>query len=225
MIYSTDIILKLVFTLDIREIQLVEFPDVPRLQERFDMDEQMKTVLSKALAIRDLYKLPFWDAVLLTQFERSFFSKEIIYQAKHHNKLFKRKSFEAGNLSVGGGAFASSFTSNTGINSLVTLQDGTKAHLPLLDFHLPIQAQNLDCIAEIIRNLGMSGYILETNKSYHFYGKSLLSEEELINFLSMALLYAPVIDKNWIAHQLLERSCTLRISPKAGKTPTLVLEV
>jgi hypothetical protein len=43
--------------------------------------------------------------------------------------------------------------------------------------------------------------------------------------LARALLLAPIIDRAWVAHQLIERACGLRISP--GKTyaqPPIVID-
>jgi hypothetical protein len=49
----------------------------------------------------------------------------------------------------------------------------------------------------------------------------------LLTMLAKALLFAPIIDRAWVAHQMIERACGLRISP--GKTysqgPIVVDEV
>jgi hypothetical protein len=41
---------------------------------------------------------------------------------------------------------------------------------------------------------------------------------ELIDFLARALMYSPIIDRAYIAHQLLEKRCSLRISGKENKS-------
>ncbi len=58
------------------------------------------------------------------------------------------------------------------------------------------------------------GFLLQSGESYHFYGKGLLDDRALVRFLGQALLLAPVIDRAWIAHQLIEGASALRISKK-----------
>jgi hypothetical protein len=58
------------------------------------------------------------------------------------------------------------------------------------------------------------GFLVETDKSYHFYGTKLLEEKELVEFLGRALLFAPIVDRAWISHQLIELCCALRISSR-----------
>jgi hypothetical protein len=93
-----------------------------------------------------------------------------------------------------------------------------------LDFHCPSSAPNLELVAEALRLLDIgAGFILESGKSYHFYGRRLITDSERISFLSRALLLAPIVDRSWIAHQLLEGACGLRISRRqpSGLPPTV----
>lgn len=41
-----------------------------------------------------------------------------------------------------------------------------------------------------------------------------MSEDELVDFLAKGLLYGPITETRWIAHQIIERSCTLRVGRK-----------
>jgi len=58
------------------------------------------------------------------------------------------------------------------------------------------------------------GFIVETDRSYHFYGAELLTGQEWSQFLGRALQFSPIVDRAWIAHQLIDLSCNLRIAPR-----------
>ena len=92
-------------------------------------------------------------------------------------------------------------------------QDDKVMHLPMLDFHCRASSDNDALVVAVLKELGLQGYVAKSGRSYHYYGRRLMSEQDLITMLGRALLYSPIIDRAWIAHQLLERSCGLRISP------------
>jgi hypothetical protein len=58
-------------------------------------------------------------------------------------------------------------------------------------------------------------------------GWDLLPDESLVRFLGKVLLFAPIVDRAWVAHQLIEGACALRISSRAGYggPPRLVAEL
>src|SRR5208282_912323 len=89
-------------------------------------------------------------------------------------------------------------------------------HLPMLDFHCPASRENEVLVKAVIGEIGLEGYIAKSGASYHFYGCTLVDEQSLITILGKSLLFCPIIDRAWIAHQLIERACGLRIS--AGKS-------
>lgn len=55
--------------------------------------------------------------------------------------------------------------------------------------------------------------MLETDRSYHFYGAELQTVSEQTAFLARALFYSPIVDRAWIAHQLIDKRSNLRIAP------------
>jgi hypothetical protein len=112
--------------------------------------------------------------------------------------------------------------------SQVRLKDGSTKHIPMMDFLSLKSQRSLEVVRRVAARLGAGGgLILESDRSYHFYGSQLLSEWELVRFLASALLFAPVVDQGWIAHQLIDRCCALRIGPhkRGGAEPTLVCHV
>jgi hypothetical protein len=102
--------------------------------------------------------------------------------------------------------------------SSVRTVSGEVAHLPLLDFHLPATPFNEKVALEALQALGIGpGYLLASGKSYHFIGSRLIEFSAFPRFLARALLLSPVIDRSWIAHQIIEGRSAVRISPKPGR--------
>jgi hypothetical protein len=98
-------------------------------------------------------------------------------------------------------------------------------HIPMLDFDLTSAPKNLGIIENILRVLKQRGMILNSGKSYHFIGYNLISENELLDLLAKFILVHPISDKAWTAHQIIERSASLRISKKYGSLPSYIKDV
>ena len=71
------------------------------------------------------------------------------------------------------------------------------------------------------------GFLLESGRSYHYYGLQLLADEEWPAFLGRCLLMSGFADDRYIGHQLVDGHCVLRLSPGVAKTqaPTVVAEL
>ena len=88
----------------------------------------------------------------------------------------------------------------------------------MLDFHLPSGSENqATAVASLNAVRAGRGLLVESGKSYHFLGIDTVSSEELWAFLARALLLGPLVDRAWIAHQLLEGRCALRVSSRVGQ--------
>lgn len=217
---TIDILKTLAVSLRIGEFRLVRFATWKLLQDFIDPSLSNNLLLEKSMKLSEEYGLPFWDATLLLGSGQYLWNQEIIDHADHHNKITDDFWIDPDQLfSLNEGN-----TDNLGINSLVRDSEGRLMHIPLMDFHLPVSEQGHEIVKRIVENMGMkSGYILNSGNSYHFIGDCLISENELMNFLSRGLLYGPLTDTRWIAHQILERSCTLRIGRKNGLMPLLLI--
>lgn len=108
------------------------------------------------------------------------------------------------------------------INSKVILSDGSERHIPMLDFKIKSNNQNLKVVKDVLHILGLKGYIFDSGKSYHFVGYNLITESELLDLLAYFILLQPISDKAWATHQILERSASLRLSKKYGQYPELI---
>ena len=222
---SIDIITQIVIhDLAIEAITLLQFPTTPLLQERLSMNGNAEKSLAHALDLRSRYNIPFWEGLMNAQFQPPAFTPTLLKEALHHNQVLSQVTVKRSDL-YRLKEFSALVSENYGINSQVYCKDDQTRHIVLLDFHLPKQPENIVCAESVLKILGLTGYLLETNKSYHFISDRTVSEQDLKNVLYRALLFSPIIDKNWIAHQLLEGSCTLRITAKDGSLPQVIREI
>jgi len=121
------------------------------------------------------------------------------------------------------GRLCSEFTTPLGSNltllSEVICDDGSSRHLPMIDFHASASIPNLVIVEAVAKKLFPRGAILlESGESYHAYGKELLSEKEFRHFLGSAMLFVPIVDRAYVAHQCIEGRCALRLTQGGGKS-------
>ena len=230
---SKDIICSLLaLHPDIDLVTLFEPPAAPSIQDRLKSNSVTSTLVASGLKIRSELGLPFWDSLLVSCFGVGAAAVPVVEKALFHNLsqgrttplLASSWSTSAVDDAIEKLAIGTMLV----FSSRVKLQSGTCKHIPLLDFHVPTAPQNQELVVFIANSLdSRGGYILNSGKSYHFYGKSLLEEDQLPVFLGKALLFCPFIDRAWVAHQLIEGACGLRISQKPGgrSIPELVVEL
>lgn len=159
----------------------------------------------------------FWEAFLGLCVEDGCPSERAICLALHHNEnryievpsSNLRNFFEVSDQSIG-------------INSRVRLGNGSVMHIPMLDFKVPVSATAQRVVRQVLIELNCSGYLLKSGKSYHFISNQIVSEDSLMDLLARFILLAPISDKAWAAHMIIERSATLRISPKGSFVPCLL---
>lgn len=191
------------------------------IQDRIALEERETAHIGKALNIREELKLPFWDCVMLSTFNNPDFSKKILDAAlchrectnlivlKNDNSLFQHLV----QLKEEGYAW----------NSLVKLKNGERRHFPMLDFHIPVSNDNLNVVKTVLKKLGLKEcMVLNSGESYHAISTNYTDEEQMMNILQRALFFSPIIDRLWIAHQMLNKSCSLRIGKKHGLVPEVV---
>jgi hypothetical protein len=104
-----------------------------------------------------------------------------------------------------------------GACSLVVLESGREAYVPMMDFDCTPTQENEDTIARAFSLLGYNGgAIVRADTSFHFYGLDLLDEGSWIDFVASCLLL-PLSDVRYIGHCLLERTNYLRITEGGHK--------
>jgi hypothetical protein len=214
---------------DISAIRLFRPRLSPPIQEAPGLSAAESQLVGEALDLRSATGFPFWDCLLQRIAIKAVQADTLLHMAQRHNsqspsiEAIQRNdvtisTFESvmGRLEPGQMLAASSRVERAGKEDM---------HIPMLDFHCSVSAENDQRVRFIAIALGLHGYIVHSGQSYHFYGSGLIATEELVTLLSSALLFSPIIDRAWIAHQIIERACGLRIS--SGKTyphPPLVVD-
>lgn len=200
------------------------------LQERIGGGRRSAALVERALRARDRCGVPFWDLLLLKA-GRSPDARHVVEAAGYHlsnrsvgTEVCAHELSREGVLADCGGLKRGQMLVAF---SDVRMSEGVTLHIPMLDFHCRPSPTNLRLVAAVVRSLGGSGYVVLSGRSYHYWGRRLLTDSGLIEFLGSALLYSPVTDRRWIAHQLIERRCALRISARSrnGPLPQVVAEV
>jgi hypothetical protein len=108
-----------------------------------------------------------------------------------------------------------------GLISRVELCGGRSAHIPMMDFACRPSAQNLASITHLLSEITKgAGFLLESGRSYHYYGAELLTDEEWRRFIGRCLLMFGYVDDRYIGHQLVDGHCVLRLS--AGRLKSRV---
>jgi hypothetical protein len=115
-----------------------------------------------------------------------------------------------------------------GVISEVTLFDGRKAHIPMMDFLCPLTGNNMHLLCSLLAELRLGkGYLLETGRSFHYYGLALLTDASWQKFLGKCLLMSGFSDDRYIGHQLVDGHCVLRLSTGKLKAtePSIIAEI
>ena len=174
-------------------------------------------LIAEALTIRERLKLPFWDSLFLYLSTHPANAQSVLKRATLHNpqdfdsfRIFRDDCTETRLREIIEDRPAGRIVA---MSSRVLTKQGEVLHLPMLDFHCPESRENDALAKAIVTEIGLEGYIAKSGASYHFYGRTLVDEQSLITTLGKSLLFCPIIDRAWIAHQLLERAGGLRISP------------
>jgi hypothetical protein len=125
-------------------------------------------------------------------------------------------------------------TEQLAIGSKVKMALGKIQHIPLMDFNVSKSPENTKLVIKRLKYIGFEhGWILETEKSYHYWGISLIPDEEWADFMGRSLLTSIVHDRaniqliadtRYIGHSLRRGCNTIRLSTRADKTfrPTVV---
>jgi hypothetical protein len=215
----------------IEAITLFSPPSSLPIQQDSSMNSHEQELIEHALKIRSDLGLPFWDSLLLYLSTHPVLAQGLLKRATLHNpqdlEAFRlhrddciesqlRKLIE--NLPHG---------RVLAMSSRMQTKEGKLLHLPMLDFHCVASPGNESLVKSVMAEIGLSGHLAMSGRSYHFYGSKLIDEQSLLSFLGKSLLFSPIVDRAWVAHQVIERACGLRISPgKDYKScPVIVAEI
>lgn len=204
----------------------------PLLQQRLKFTAEEASIFQEAMTHRQSTNLPFWDSLLLCCFNRAEGYERLLKQSTLHQshkdslRRIVRDEIERGCLTtwIGDGDGGENYS----FSSEIELDNRSSVHLPLMDFHCPETPQNDRLVQEVCRELfPCSTLIFSSGKSYHAIGTILIDVNALRTLLVRSLFFAPIIDRAYVCHQLLEGACALRLTSSSNKPsiPKLRLRV
>jgi hypothetical protein len=189
----------------------------PAGRDNLGKHADLQKFVPTALRMRSDYGVPYWMGVILTATRQDApLPQAVLEAATFHQEVRNTdmKTIHRDNVtreSIRRHATEMAPNQMLIMLSRVQMVDGTELHVPMLDFRVPSSKQNLGTVCSIIRQLGLRGVVLDSGQSYHFYGIDTISANELRRFLARCLFFTPLIDYRWVAHQLLEGACALRL--------------
>ncbi len=187
-------------------------------------------MFDRALALRLQTGISFWDAALL-QLPALPEAVGLLDEATVHvsfrgkERAMTRASVISGDLERACSEFSEGQAGSLTLLSEVICRDGSRRHLPMIDFHAFKSNPNQRIVEAVAERLFPGGaLILDSGESYHGYGTQLLSDIDFRRFLAGALLFSPIVDRAYVAHQFMEGRCALRLTAGGGKArvPTVV---
>lgn len=212
---------------DIETLEIYRYSSPPSLQARVSLNEREQVVLDLALRKRTEEAVPFWHAVFSSFLEAGWCSPEIVQAALLHNGPGAVTEIAVSQLN--GHKLDEFFRCderNVGLSSRLTKKDGTAMHMAMLDFRCDVEPASECVINTICEGLYSGGFVVvESGHSYHACGYDLLANHERIDFLARALVFSPVIDTAYLAHQIRQPFSTIRISRggSSDRLPKVVL--
>ena len=203
----------------VKNLHLAYVPAASELvQRRAVLSEATKHVVARGLSLRAATDLPFWDSVLVSSFGVRESIAPLLGAATRHHPITRPLEVESATCSA---HVLESLCQNRApdqslaLLSSVETDNGDVAHWPMLDFHVPASDVNCQLALDALSCLESGpGVLMFSGQSYHFIGEVLLAPDALVSFLARALLLHPIVDRSWLAHQMLERRCALRISAR-----------
>jgi hypothetical protein len=167
--------------------------------------------------------LPYWESILAASWSTKKLDLLIGEALRHDSKREPVDRFELGVNDLTAGRLEQTISSVPSgwvlaLCSTCKMADGALRHIPMMDFRCAPGPLNLERTKVALKELGQSrGAILESGRSYHFYGFDLQTRDEWIEFAARCLLLAPFTDARYIAHRIIEGMFVLRISSSERK--------
>jgi hypothetical protein len=206
---------------NVKAFYLSEFKYNQNLQNEFKSPNLLK-IINEALEIRKL-GFSFWESLISRYNIIENCPDDFLAKAIHHNNPVDIIKFPSDNLAEIQNYIVNNYSKNISLLSTLELSNKNKLHIPMIDFHILPSKNNQKVAEKIIYVLNINpGYLIESGKSYHYIGINAVSENNLISILAKSILLSPIVDRNWSAHQILEKSCSIRVTKSEKKDLKLI---
>jgi len=200
----------------------------PLLEERISKsaDPSVLETIQRAEELRKQWsemtgtQLAFWDSIsavsLLDTSTDSLIEEAVRHDPRSLTEEVSVESLSAESLQEMAIARSNEFA--VGLYSGCRLENGSYAHIPMMDFRGTPSERHLARIKKGLHSIDQTrGVILTSGRSYHFYGFDLLTQQEWFKFMGRCLLLAPLTDSRYIAHRLIEGEAALRLTRSISK--------
>lgn len=202
----------------------------PRVQQRVEGATRSEALIEKARELRSSSGIPFWHALFLVgENTPEGVPTPILESALYHQDPADGEVIP---LTVDDGTperLADLAQGLRGRDSLALLSHvtsplGAELFLPMLDFSSKSSRPgSAATVRAAMDALDAPGTLFASARSYHFYGRELVTRDEQLAFWAKALLMTPIVDERWIAHQIRAQVGALRISAnEKGIVPTVL---
>ena len=208
----------------IKNISFAEYPINSVIQTSGEYSENETKQLNEALEIREKYGFSFWESLMSTYINNEEAANIFLNKALKHNAFYSIYQFDCSNIKLIEDFLLNNQNNYIAFISKIIQSDNSICHVPMIDFHIPVSGSNQTVVENVLTALNQNyGYLINSGKSYHFISTMLINEDELIDLLGKMILFSPIIDRNWISHQIIERKCALRVSV-GDKTEPVILK-
>ena len=216
---------------EIATVTVVIYRPAPVLADRLigGVDPGL-AIRTRAEVLNREHGIGFWDAVLAIGMREGQLPEQYVELALLHDSAAGERELNLSRDEVSTGGLSRLIGSldldyGLSVSSRVQLDDGRQAHIPMMDFRCQHSDANLEIIKRALVAMGQShGALVQSSRSYHFYGLGLLAERAWLRFLGMSILFSPIADVRYIGHRLADGACRLRLSAAAnrGDAPRVV---
>lgn len=217
------------FVEKLEAIAVMQFRLPPSIQTRAQLTEKEFEIASKAAIIRKNSWFSYLEILLELSAKADFLAEGLLDAVNYHQRHSKERTWfrkeqilaeELVRISS-----AEEFKYPVALCSKVRTKENDQLHIPLLDFHVEKTVMAFEMVKRITRTLfGNDFIILATNRSFHSIGLTLKHDNEFRQVLARSILFAPIVDNAYVAHQLIEGEASLRISKNEpnGQAPVVI---
>jgi len=206
----------------------------PGLEERLaeSNDATLREIFHKAQQLRELSgnDLPYWESIIVSSWPTPKLDMLVNQSLRHDFSREANTRFDIKAIELIPDRMRQEIASLDpgwvlALCSRCEAEDGSRPHIPMMDFRCAPNPMNLERTRIALKQLGQTrGAILESGRSYHYYGFELQNRDQWIEFMARSLLLAPFIDARFVAHRLIEGTAVLRLtsSERKPRVPSVV---
>lgn len=201
----------------IMEICVFAYNPPPKIQDRSKLTKSELRLVEEAAQFRKDNWYSYLEILLELAAKANFPTNGIIDAVSFHQKHpIERIYLNKDDLSKGkliDICTKASFKTPLALSSRITTTNKLQMHIPLLDFHIEKTKSTLKMVYLILEKLVDDPFlIMESERSYHAIVIGLMTDNQLKRFLSKCLLFSPITDHAYIAHQLIECESAIRLT-------------